>query len=68
MLVAGVTEAFSLHAFLLSKKLGTSVHMPGEVHDAWILPVANLPEAWASLTKQKKNSFILTFRLLCLFP
>ncbi|RMC18767.1 hypothetical protein DUI87_04663 [Hirundo rustica rustica] len=33
---------------LLFEKLSASVQIPGELHDAQILPVANLPEVWAS--------------------
>lgn len=41
-------------ALFLSKKLSASVQMPGELHNAQILPVANLSKVWASLSREKK--------------
>lgn len=38
----------------LFKKLSASVQMPGELQDAQILPVANLPEVWACFSWEKK--------------
>lgn len=79
MVVAGVTKdgikrakQKLLFVFMLSdvlflfKKLSASVQMPGELHDAQILPVANLPEVWACFSREKCN-FVLTFRLSASF-
>lgn len=36
----------------LYEELSASVQMPGELHDAQILPVANLPEVWAYFSRE----------------
>lgn len=57
---------FLLNFFLLFKKLCANVQMPGELHDAQILPVANLPEVWACFSREK-SYFVLAFGLSASF-
>lgn len=50
----------------LFKNLSASVQIPGELHNAQILPVAKLPKVWAGFSREKSN-FVLIFGLSASF-